>query len=71
MTIWKPQLETDDGPVYLAIADALARDVEAGALCAGERLPTHRELAQRMAVNVGTVTPVSYTHLTLPTIYSV
>ena len=43
------------GPYYLALADALSRDVEDGRLAAGARLPTHRELARRLRVNVGTV----------------
>jgi len=42
--------------VYLAIADALARDVEAGELAPGDRLPTHRALARRLGVNVVTIT---------------
>jgi DNA-binding transcriptional MocR family regulator len=38
------------------IADALARAVESGALPAGERLPTHRDLSRQLGVSVGTVT---------------
>jgi DNA-binding transcriptional MocR family regulator len=44
------------GPLYLAIAEVLERDVGHGRLVAGERLPTHRELAQRLGVHVGTIT---------------
>lgn len=55
MTIWLPQLHGADGPRYLAIADALAGDVRAGRLVPGTRLPTHRELAYRLGVTVGTV----------------
>jgi DNA-binding transcriptional MocR family regulator len=40
----------------VAIADALARDVRAGRLLEGARLPTHRELARRLGVNVVPVT---------------
>src|SRR5262249_41067370 len=40
---------------YRAIADALAADVDAGHLTPGQRLPTHRELAERLGVTVGTV----------------
>ena len=55
MTIWHPQLDDWHGPRYLAIADALADDVATGKLEAGERLPTHRELAYRLGLTVGTV----------------
>src|SRR3546814_10552377 len=54
MTKWTPTLEAE-GPRYLAIADALARDIAAGRLKAGDRLPTHRDLAWRLGVTVGTV----------------
>ena len=55
MTNWTPSLEEASGPRYLAIADALARDIGAGRLKAGDRLPTHRDLAWHLGVTVGTV----------------
>ncbi len=55
MTNWAPDLASRNGPRYLAIADALAADVAAGRFHAGDRLPTHRDLAWRMGVTVGTV----------------
>jgi DNA-binding transcriptional MocR family regulator len=55
MTIWSPRLEGRPGPRYLAIAAALAADIEAGRLGPGSRLPTHRELAFQLGVTVGTV----------------
>ncbi|MEQ8354673.1 MAG: PLP-dependent aminotransferase family protein [Kiloniellaceae bacterium] len=55
MTNWLPQLENVSGPRYMAIADALARDITAGHLKAGQRLPTHRDLAWHLGVTVGTV----------------
>lgn len=54
--MWKPDTTRKDGPVYLAIADALARDIASGRLEPGERLPTHRELSKRLGLNVMTVT---------------
>lgn len=54
MTIWIPEIE-ESGPVYLAITRALESDIAAGRIEAGDRLPTHRELASRLGVNVGTV----------------
>jgi DNA-binding transcriptional MocR family regulator len=56
MTIWIPDLSAFSGPRYKAIAEALATDMRSGRLKAGERLPTHRELAYRLGVTVGTVT---------------
>ena len=55
MTIWKPRLEGRSGPRYAAIVDALAEDYAAGGLAGGQRLPTHRELADTLGVTVGTV----------------
>src|SRR5215472_1250910 len=56
MTNWFPNLSTFSGPRYRAIADALAADMQAGRLKPGARLPTHRDLAYRLGVTVGTVT---------------
>jgi len=56
MTMWSPEIEEKIGPRYLAIADAIERDVSSGTLPEGARLPTHRELAERLGVTVGTVT---------------
>jgi DNA-binding transcriptional MocR family regulator len=56
MTIWTPDLRQRSGPRYLAIAEALADDARGGRLRAGARLPTHRDLADRLGVTVGTVT---------------
>ena len=56
MTMWVPDIASRSGPLYQAIVDALAEDTARGLLAAGQRLPTHRELAERLAVTVGTVT---------------
>ena len=56
MTSWQPNLEGRDGPRYVAIAEALAEDIDQGRVKAGHRLPTHRDLAWRLGVTVGTVT---------------
>lgn len=55
MTIWAPTISTD-GPRYAAIVNALVEDIDAGRLRRGDQLPTHRELADRLGVSVGTVT---------------
>jgi DNA-binding transcriptional MocR family regulator len=55
MTIWSPDIRKRQGPVYRAIADAIAQALEAGDLQPGEGLPTHRALARALGVTVGTV----------------
>jgi len=55
MTIWKPHLPQGK-PKYLALADAIEADIAAGTLLPGQRLPTHRDLADALGVTVGTVT---------------
>ena len=52
---WEPRLDHRTGPRYLAIADAIGEDMAAGRLTPGDRLPTHRDLAYRLNVTVGTV----------------
>jgi DNA-binding transcriptional MocR family regulator len=56
MTIWSPELQNRSGPVYRSIADALAKDIDEGRLTIGQRLPTHRDLARRLGVTIGTIT---------------
>jgi DNA-binding transcriptional MocR family regulator len=56
MTNWQPDIATRQGPRYLAIADTLATDIAAGRLKPGERLPTHRDLAWKLHLTVGTIT---------------
>lgn len=43
------------GPLYLKLTDVLARAVQDGAVQAGERLPSERELARSLAVSRATV----------------
>ncbi len=56
MTHWLPDIARRTGPRYRAIAEAIADDIQAGRLAVGTRLPTHRDLAWRLGVTVGTVT---------------
>ncbi len=55
MTIWNPQL-SGQGPLYRQLAQAIGQAVEQGELQPGQRLPTHRALADRLGVTVGTIT---------------
>lgn len=55
MSNWLPDLSRHDGPKYRAIVDAIAADMASGQLPPGTRMPTHRDLAWRLGVTVGTV----------------
>lgn len=54
--MWDLKIINTDQSLYVAIADAMERDIRLGILKGGERLPTHRELAQIIGVNVTTIT---------------
>lgn len=54
--MWRPRLDRKSGPLYVALAAAIAQDVQAGKLKSGDRLPPHRELADQLGVTVTTVT---------------
>jgi DNA-binding transcriptional MocR family regulator len=53
---WTPRTLNSDSPVYLALADTIAEDVASGRLRPGTQLPTHRDLAQTLGVDLTTVT---------------
>lgn len=55
MTIWDPDLSSQAEPKYQALLDALDRDIQAGVLPPGTRLPTQRDLATQLGVAIGTV----------------
>ncbi len=57
--MWKPRLERKTqtrAPIYLALAHAIASDIQSGRLRAGDRLPPQRDLADALGVTVTTVT---------------
>lgn len=56
MTDWLPDLHGRRGPRYRAIAEAMAESIHSGTLVPGTRLPTHRDLAWKLGVTVGTIT---------------
>lgn len=56
MQSWTPNIAGNAGPKYLAIAEALAHDIEAGALRPGTRLPAQRALAEVLGVDLTTIT---------------
>ncbi|WP_339764872.1 PLP-dependent aminotransferase family protein [uncultured Hoeflea sp.] len=52
---WCPAIRRADGPLYLAIADALSADITSGKLAAGDRLPPQRALAEALKIDFTTV----------------
>lgn len=55
MTNWLPEPATEGGPRYMAIADAMARDIDSGRLKPGDKLPPQRDLAFDLGVTIGTI----------------
>ncbi|MCQ4158650.1 PLP-dependent aminotransferase family protein [Roseomonas sp. GC11] len=52
---WLPSLDRAAGPLYRGIADALERDIQAGRVAPGTRLPPQRLLAARLGVDFTTI----------------
>jgi DNA-binding transcriptional MocR family regulator len=52
---WNPDLSLFGKPHYKAIADAIAQDVRDGRLAVSDRLPSQRDLADRLGINFTTV----------------
>ncbi len=53
--IWTPKLKKSSGPLYLAIANAIAEDIAIGQLAAEQRLPPQRKLADALGIDFTTV----------------
>ncbi|MBN8875788.1 MAG: PLP-dependent aminotransferase family protein [Rhodospirillales bacterium] len=56
MNDWNPDLDPAARTLYGAIATAIERDIQAGRLLPGTRLPPQRSLAARLGVDLTTVT---------------
>jgi DNA-binding transcriptional MocR family regulator len=54
-TIWAPNWNNAKGPKYLALHDEVRKDIEAGKLVPGDKLPPVRELAWKLGITPGTV----------------
>ena len=52
---WAPDLSEFSGPRYLALANSIADAIAHGQLAPGTRLPTQRQMARRLNLNIGTV----------------
>jgi DNA-binding transcriptional MocR family regulator len=44
------------GAIYKVLADAIEQDISSGVLNPGDRLPTHRDMADALGLNVSTIT---------------
>lgn len=53
---WTPSLAGRTGPIYRELAAAIAAGIRDGRLMPGDRLPTQRLLAQKLGVDLATVT---------------
>lgn len=53
---WIPQLPDTAEPIYRRIVTAIMDDLARQRLQPGMRMPTHRDLADQLGINVGTVT---------------
>lgn len=56
LTIWMPRLAGNKGPRFLQIADALQAALADGSVKPGDRLPTQRQLAAQLDVDLTTIT---------------
>lgn len=54
--MWYPKIINTDMALYKAIADALEKDIHKGVLKAGDRMPPQRKLAEKIGVNLTTIT---------------
>lgn len=54
--MWIPDINRSNKPKYIAIAEALESDIGSGRMKPGEKLPTHRDLADALNLNVSTIT---------------
>lgn len=53
--MWRPDPSLLRRPAYLSLADQFARAIHDGLVATGERLPTHRRLADELGLSVQTV----------------
>ncbi|USG62428.1 PLP-dependent aminotransferase family protein [Sneathiella marina] len=55
MTNWIPDRDSLRQPLHLSLAASISAAIEDGRLKAGQRLPTHRKLAEQLNLSVNTV----------------
>jgi len=54
--MWYPKVFNTNQALYKAIADAIERDIHQGILKQGDKMPPQRQLADRIGVNLTTIT---------------
>lgn len=54
--VWNPKIIDTDKVLYIAIADAIERDIRLGILKQNEKMPPQRSLAKTIGVNLTTIT---------------
>lgn len=54
--MWQPNLQPGPTPLYERLVEAMQRDIQAGLLTPGTRLPPQRDLAFKLKISVGSVT---------------
>src|ERR1043165_5077796 len=53
---WLPTISDSAGPKYRQITDAIEADIASGLLRRGQQMPTHRQLAAALGIDLTTVT---------------
>jgi DNA-binding transcriptional MocR family regulator len=53
---WRPSFAETKKPKYLAIVEALEKDIARGALRHGDRLPPQRQIAEQLDITIATIT---------------
>jgi DNA-binding transcriptional regulator YhcF (GntR family) len=53
---WLPTISDGAGPKYRQITEAIEADIASGLLRRGQQMPTHRELAAALRIDLTTVT---------------
>ena len=53
--MWNPKIIDTDKALYVAIADAIERDIHLGVLKSNEKMPSQRSLAKTIGVNLTTI----------------
>lgn len=53
---WRPTIKDKHQPIYIALAESIETDINSGVLRPGDKLPPQRELADRLNINLSTIT---------------
>lgn len=56
--MWDLKIIDINKPLYLAVVEALERDIASGVLQPGDRMPTHRSLAKKVGITLSTASRI-------------